>query len=579
MDKVPKKNKMIKDKIKILRKQFDEFKIDGYIIPKNDAYFSEYSSPDRLRILTNFSGSAGFAVILKKENYLFVDGRYVIQAQIQSGKNFKIIEVPKFSTQSILKRIKKKLLLGYDPQLFTNLSLKKKFTSDFNLLPITKNLVDKVYKNNFKKNSFSFYNLNNNISGEKMKSKINRLIKIMKSKNIDNIFISAPENVAWLLNIRGKDNPNSPIPNCKIILTNNKKIFFFSCPKKINVIKKHKDYKKITFCTYPEFTKIINKLKGDNFSIDSSTCSITNEKLITASFNIDVNIDPCYILKSIKNKLEIRGMINAHIEDGLALTKFIHWIKNINKKKITEIDAQNKLEKFRKLNKNYLFPSFNTIAGTGSNGAIIHYQSTKETAKVIKKSDIFLCDSGGQYKFGTTDVTRTLCFSKQKQSIKNIFTKVLKGHIAVAQTDLNKCKTGKQIDIRARKFLKKSGLDYAHGTGHGVGFFLNVHEGPQSISKYNSIKIKEGMILSNEPGYYKKNHFGIRIENLVYVNQKNNKLYFENLTFAPIEKDLINYKLLNKSEKNYLFKYHLNIYAKHSNFLNKKERKWLATLI
>ena len=570
---------MIKNRVNFLRKQFDEFKIDGYIIPKNDAYFSEYSSPDRLKILTDFSGSAGFVIILKKENYLFVDGRYVIQAQIQSSKYFKIIEIPKFSTQSILKRIKKKLLLGYDPQLFTNLSLKKKFSKDFSLLPITENLVDRVYKNNQKKNIFSFYNLGDKISGEGMKSKINRLIKIMKSKNIDNIFISAPENVAWLLNIRGKDSPNSPIPNCKIILTNNKKIYFFSCPKKINIIKKHKDYKKIIFCTYPEFTKVINKLKGDSFSIDSSTCSITNEKLITALFNINANIDPCYTLKSIKNKLEIKGMINAHIEDGLALTKFIHWIKNINKKELTEVDAQNKLEKFRKLNKNYLFPSFNTIAGTGSNGAIIHYRSTKETTKIIKKNDIFLCDSGGQYKFGTTDVTRTLCFSKQKQSIKNIFTRVLKGHIAVAQTDLNVFKTGKQIDIRARKFLKESGLDYPHGTGHGVGFFLNVHEGPQSISKYNSIQIKKGMILSNEPGYYKKNHFGIRIENLVYANQINNKLYFENLTLAPIEKDLINYKLLNKSEKDYLFRYHLNIYAKYSNSLNKKERKWLATLI
>tara|TARA_B110000881_G_C18216840_1_gene337029 strand:- start:58 stop:555 length:498 start_codon:yes stop_codon:yes gene_type:complete len=163
--------------------------------------------------------------------------------------------------------------------------------------------------------------------------------------------------------------------------------------------------------------------------------------------------------------------------------------------------------------------------------------------------------------------------------IKNVFTNVLKGHIAVALTDLSKDNTGKKIDIRARKFLKKKGLDYAHGTGHGVGFFLNVHEGPQSISKYNSIKIEKGMILSNEPGYYKKNHFGIRIENLVYTNQIKNKLSFENLTFAPIEKDLINYKLLNKIEKNYLFKYHLSIYAEYSNSLSKNERKWLATLI
>ena len=231
------------------------------------------------------------------------------------------------------------------------------------------------------------------------------------------------------------------------------------------------------------------------------------------------------------------------------------------------------------MNKNYLSASFNTIAGTGSNGAIIHYRATKKTTKTIKKNDIFLCDSGGQYKYGTTDVTRTICFSPQKKTIKDIFTKVLKGHIAVAQTDLNVDKTGRQIDVKARKFLKKDGLDYPHGTGHGVGFFLNVHEGPQSISKYNSVQIRRGMILSNEPGYYKKGHFGIRIENLMYVNKIKNKLSFENLTLAPIEKQLINYKLLNENEKDYLFKYHLKIYTTYSKFLNLNERKWLASLI
>ena len=272
-------------------------------------------------------------------------------------------------------------------------------------------------------------------------------------------------------------------------------------------------------------------------------------------------------------------MINAHVEDGLALTKFIFWIKNTNKKKITEIDAQNKLEKFRKTNKNYLFPSFKTIAGTGSNGAIVHYKASKKSNKTIKKNDIFLCDSGGQYKYGTTDVTRTICFSKQQKSIRDKFTKVLKGHIAVATTNIKKYKNGKQIDARARQFLKKDGLDYAHGTGHGVGFFSNVHEGPQSISKYNTVKLEEGMVLSNEPGYYKKGYYGIRIENLVYIKKNKKKLQFENLTLAPIEKDLINYNLLNKNEKDYLFNYHLNVYAKHSKLLNEKERKWLASHI
>ena len=209
----------------------------------------------------------------------------------------------------------------------------------------------------------------------------------------------------------------------------------------------------------------------------------------------------------------------------------------------------------------------------------MHYRANKKNAKIIHKKDIFLCDSGGQYRYGTTDVTRTICFNKPKNNVKNIFTNVLKGHIAVATVNLNKYFNGKSIDPLARKNLKLNGLDYKHGTGHGVGFFLNVHEGPQAISKFNKIKIHEGMIISNEPGYYKEGKFGIRIENLVYVKKLKNKLFFENLTLAPIDKNLINFKKLNKKEKEYLFKYHLDVYTKISKFLNKPEKKWLASFI
>ena len=401
----------------------------------------------------------------------------------------------------------------------------------------------------------------------------------MRLKRSDYLFISSPENVAWILNIRGGDNPHSPIPNCRLIIGKNNELFLIGNKKKFSKILKEGKIKSKQLIETMETQSFIDKIKGKNFSIDPKSCSVFYEKIIKSKFKINNMEDPCYKLKSIKNKYEIKNIINAHKEDGLALTKFIHWLKNENKKKITEVDAQKKLEKFRKLNKNYLFPSFNTIAGTGSNGAIVHYRAIKKTTKIIKKKDIFLCDSGGQYKYGTTDVTRTICFSKQQNSIKNTFTKVLKGHIAVFQTNLKKINTGNKIDIRARKFLKKDGLDYSHGTGHGVGFFLNVHEGPQSISRYNSIKLKEGMVLSNEPGFYKKGHYGIRIENLIYVKRNKDKLHFENLTLAPIEKDLINYKLLNKNEKLYLLKYHLNIYSQYSKFLKLKERKWLASLI
>ena len=565
---------MTLNRIKILREKFKKFEIDGYIVPKNDEFFSEYAENDRLKNISNFTGSAGLAIILKKNNYLFVDGRYTIQAQNESGKNFKIIEIHKKLPHNIIKKCK----LGFDPLLFTSNKLKRYFSNNIKLVSINENLIDKIYKNKNKK-AKPFFSLSKNIVGESYQSKIKKVINFLKKNKADYLFVSAPENVAWLLNIRGSDNPTSPIPNSRLIIGKNKQLLLIAKKGCVQKIINQKKIKRDQIIDFDQLKESINKLKGTNFIIDHHSCSIFAERVIKSKFKILDIKDPIYKLKSIKNSSEIKHMIEAHKKDGLALTRFIYWIKNINKKRLSEVDAQIKLEKFRKMNKDYLFPSFNTIAGAGSNGAIVHYRATKLNTKKINKNDIFLCDSGGQYKYGTTDVTRTLCFSKPKQYIKDAFTKVLKGHIAVVLTNLNKDNTGKKIDLRARKFLKKDGLDYAHGTGHGVGFFLNVHEGPQSISKYNSTIIDKGMILSNEPGFYKKNYFGIRIENLLYVKKINNNLSFENLTLAPIENDLINYSLLNKVEKNYLFKYHLSIYSEYSSVLNKKEKNWLASLI
>ena len=379
------------------------------------------------------------------------------------------------------------------------------------------------------------------------------------------------ESLAWLLNLRGKDNPNSPIPNSKKILSKKKKIIFFSCPKKIFKKKKNKLYKNFIFCEYKNFSKIINNLKGKGFCIDELTCSISNEKIIKSRFKVKCYTDPCYEMKSIKNNIEIKHTINAHIEDGLALTKFIYWIKNKNKKRITEIDAQNKLESFRKKNKNYLYPSFDTIAGSGKNGAIVHYRAKKQSCKTIKKKDIFLCDSGGQYKYGTTDVTRTISLLNSNKRIKNIFTRVLKGHIAVTSFNLKKNTSGSIIDKKARKYLKQINLDYAHGTGHGVGYFLNVHEGPHAISKGNNVNFKEGMVVSNEPGYYEKSNFGIRIENLIYVRKSKNKNQFDNLTMVPIDKDLMDFKILNKKERDWINNYHEKVFNNLKKIMNKNE--------
>ena len=565
--------------LKLLKNLLKEHNLDGYVIPKNDEFFSEYSFPNRLKFISNFSGSAGLSIVMNDKNLLFVDGRYTLQAKIECGKNFQIFEVPKIRPYDIIKKIKKKLTLGFDPNLFTKTSLEYNFKNSCNLIPINNNLIDKIFKLNKNYKIKEFYSLNENASGEKTISKLKRLNKILKKKKLDNIFVSAPENCAWLLNIRGYDNPNSPIPNCQLIFDKYKNIYLFTNIKKIKKIKNSFKYKKIKFFEFSEFPNIINMLKGKNFSIDRNTCSIFNRSIILSKFNIKNHIDPCYELKAIKNSTEIKNMANAHIEDGVALTKFLYWIKKKRNHKLTEIGAEKKLENFRRKNINFLYPSFNTIAGSGPNGAIVHYRANKNSNRKINDKDIFLCDSGGQYKYGTTDVTRTMCFSKPTSRIKNIFTRVLKGHISVYNTNLNKINTGQQIDKRARFYLKKVNLDYGHGTGHGVGYFLNVHEGPQSISKYNNVKIKPNMVLSNEPGCYKENEFGIRIENLVYVSKNKNNIRFKNFTLAPIDIDLINFKMLNSDEKKYLFSYHMDIYTKISKYLSFKEKKWLLSLI
>ncbi len=560
-------------KIQILRKKIIELNLDGYLIPKNDEYFSEYSSRDRLKYISGFDGSAGMALVLRKKSFLFVDGRYTQQAKNQAGKYFRIIDIGKGLPH---KYIKRKIKIGYNPLLFTYRSLNFYFKKNLDFIPIEKDLINAQKKVTFFN---KFYTLDHSITGETFKNKIKRLIKILKRDKSDHIFITAPENVAWLLNIRGKDNPYSPIPNCRLIVNKKGGMYFFSEREKISNLLSKKIINKNNFFEEKEMLNIIKKIKMNKIIIDSATCSVLLEKLLKINSKISKISDPIYYMKSVKNEYEIKNMINAHVEDGVALTKFLYWIKNIKNLNISEIDAQKKLENFRKKSKNYLFPSFNTISASGKNGSIIHYRATKKSSRKLNRKEIYLCDSGGQYKYGTTDVTRTISFGNQSNKIKSIFTKVLKGHLAVANANISKLKNGGAIDRLARQFLKKDNMDYAHGTGHGIGFFLNVHEGPQSISKNNKVKIQEGMILSNEPGYYKNGKFGIRIENLVYVKKTKNKLNFKNLTLAPIDLDLVNFNLLNEKEKNYLTKYHLEVYTKLNKYLSLQEKNWLRSSI
>ena len=560
------------EKIDKLKKIFNREEIDGYIIPKNDEFFSEYipDHNDRLNYISNFSGSYGFALILKNKNYLFVDGRYTIQASAQSKKNFKVITIPDNMPEDILKG--KKLSIGFDPNLFTKKTLSVFLPeSRCKYKALANNLIDEIWKRKKKKSKSKFFIMPKNSVSEKHQSKIKKITNYLKKKKSDFLFITASENNAWLLNIRGQDTKYTPIPYSYILIDKNKNIKFFCDLKKISFTFR-RYFKKIEFLDIKICYKILSRIKKNKFIIDENTCSYFFENIIRLNNKILNFQDPIYFLKAIKGKKEIENIKKAHIYDGVALTKYLFWLKkNFNKNNITEISASQKLFKFRKKNKNFKFLSFPTISGTGPNGAIIHYNPTKKTNRRLKKGDIYLVDSGGQYEFGTTDVTRTISLKNSDKRIKDIFTRVLKGHIAVANFKLKKNTSGSIIDNYARKYLKQIGLDYAHGTGHGVGYFLNVHEGPHAISKRNKINFHKGMIVSNEPGYYERNKFGIRIENLIYVKENQKKINFENLTMVPIDKDLIILENLDQNERKWLNNYHKTVFKNLKRYMNKSE--------
>jgi len=560
------------EKIKKLKKFLKEVNLEGYIIPKNDEFFGEYipENKDNLKFISNFTGSFGFALILKKQNYLFVDGRYTLQAKIQCGKEFIIKTIPNELPLHIFK--KKKLSIGFDPSLFTETMLSNFFYStNCNLIPIKQKLINKIWKKRKKIPIQKFFILNNSLAGKSVENKVFQLTRELNRNKIDLQFVSASENIAWLLNIRGFDSDYTPIPNSYVFIDSKKNVNFFCDLNKIDQ-KTKKKLKNIKIIDIKFVEKFILNFKNKKIQIDEKSCSIFFKNILKQNNKIKAIEDPIYLWKSIKNKTEIKNIIKCHVYDGVALTKFLFWVKNnFKKKKITEISAQEKLLRFRKANKTFKTLSFPTISGTGPNAAIIHYKANKKTNRTLKKGDIYLVDSGGQYNFGTTDVTRTISLNNNSKRIMNIYTRVLKGHISVSNFDIKKNTSGSEIDIAARQSLKEVNLDYAHGTGHGVGYFLNVHEGPQAISGKNIIKLREGMILSNEPGYYENGKFGIRIENLIRIKKIKKLCKFEELTMAPIDKSLINIKLLNKNEILWLNTYHFKVFNSLKKFMNKSE--------
>ena len=565
-----------------LREQMQSSGIDAYLISQTDEFQNEFlpNYSQRLQWLSNFSGSAGEVLVTKNKAYLFVDGRYTLQAKIEvDQKLYKIYNYSEKTLIEILKSLKyKKTNLGIDGNITTikkliliNSGLNTKIVVKL----LEKNLIDLIWHDRPEINKSIVWHHRQNFHGSNTFKKIQNIKKLIKKNGAQYLLVTSNESICWLLNLRGEDLAYTPIFMSRLIVAANGECFLFA-----NIKKDLKFPKEVK-------VKIIQPKLLNNFL----SSAITGKKIIadprtlpaniymflkTIKTNIKLIDDPIEILKSQKNNTEINGMRAAHLRDGVALTKSIFWIKEkVFKNQLNELQAIKKIDGNRSKNKYFHSLSFPTIAGSGPNGAIVHYHANKKSNRRIKDTDLFLIDSGGQYLDGTTDVTRTISFKGVSEEQKKMNTLVLKGHIAVASSKFSKSETGKSLNVNARKYLRQHNCDFDHGTGHGVGYFLNVHEGPQSISSSSKVKLLPGMVISNEPGYYKTNSYGIRIENLVVVKALGNKYELETLTLAPIDRQLIKINLLSKSDINWLNKYHKKVYKKLEKYLEPKEKAWL----
>ena len=569
------------DNLNKLKKALIKKNIDAYLVPKNDFFFNEFikTGNDRLRYVSNFTGSAGTALILHKKNYLFVDGRYTLQAKQESGHLFNIIDISKINILSFLKKNYTNIKIGFDPNLFRFQAIKNILKEKINLVSIEKNLIEQIWKDKKKEVYKNAFILENQYCGISHIKKIKKLRDLLDINKKNSFFISSNENVCWLLNIRGEDSIYSPLLNAFALIQQNKITVFCNLKKVGN--KLIKSFKKdVQFSDIKSLKEKLIKTKIFSVKIDPATTSYGLIKFLQSSkIKCKFIQDPIFHLKSKKNKIEIQNLKIAHMFDGVALVKLFFWINQFkNKKKINEISCQKQLENFRKENSFYLGPSFPPISGFNKNGAIIHYNATNKTNQLLTGNGIYLLDTGGQYLCGTTDVTRTISLGKPSLYKKNIYTRILKGHLALKNFKLKNNTTGAQLDQAARKYLKQIGLDYPHSTGHGVGYCLNVHESPPSISKKSKDKFAVGQVVSNEPGYYLERQFGMRIENLIYVNKIKKKLLFEDLTLVPYDKNLINKDLLSRLEIKYLNNYHKEVFEKLNSFLNLKELNFLKKI-
>lgn len=560
--------------IKNLIKKLSEHKIDHFLIPNSDQFLNEYiaNSEKRIEFLTNFDGSNAFIILNKDRGYFFTDSRYLIAAKQQIDTNFfKIIDLSIETPSSFLLTNCANKIIHFDPKLHSAQFINNLKKNNLQLKSIydlyDQNPIDIIWQNKIVKNKEIFLHKENYV-GQSWKEKIKTLYSNLDKKS-DGIFLSSPESCSYLFNIRSFVIDYVPTCPSYALISKNNDILLFLDIEDIEIeVKQYLSGVEITnFKNLPSKIKSFcqkNNIKNIEIDLDQTNYHILNIIEIQ-KLNVINKLDPVLLQKSVKNKTEINCIKEAHIKDSIAIIKFLYWIETRkDKSKISEIIAANKLLSFRREEKDFICPSFETISGFAENGAIIHYKVTKNSNKYFNKDSLYLFDSGGQYQYGTTDITRTILVGQVTKKQKNDFTLVLKGHISLAQVKFPVGTRADQLDILARQYLWKEGKNYGHGTGHGLGYFLNVHEGPCAISsKYNKIPLKEGMVLSNEPGLYIENEYGIRIENVILVKKSNFEDYLEleTISYAPIDINLINFSLLSKDEKEWINNYHHKIYS------------------
>lgn len=575
-----------------LRKRLQSNGFSGLIIPHGDMFQNEYLPAcfERLKYVTGFGGSAGLGLVFLEHAYVFVDGRYTLAAQ--QSVDLQFFQVIPWTAENLQKVISDNLplkgKLAYDPWTVTEGEFKNFYeigkSKDIALEALETNWIDEIWQNRPKFPEGQAYLFPEKFAGESCIEKCKRLASTLKERRLDAAYLALPESMNWLLNIRGRDVSNTPLALCSGILHADETVDVFIPIEKVPEDIRQTLGPKVRFHGDGAQRHVFKalSLKKATILVDAQRTPVAVFHLLKdANVSIQLGQDPCLLPKALKNIIQQDGMRSAHVRDGVALVTFLAGLEASIEKgaRIRETEAAATLDALRAQQDLFDGLSFDTISATGPNGAIVHYHPEIGSDRELVPNDVYLLDSGAQYKDGTTDVTRTIFLGKEEpsQEIKTAFTLVLKGHINLARQKFPPGTTGNALDVLARQHLWNAGLDYEHGTGHGVGSFLSVHEGPQGISKrQNACTLQPGMVISNEPGYYKAGHFGIRLESLVLVTPTESHFYeFETLTMAPLETRLVDRTLLNSDEKAWLNEYHQRVYQTLAPLVSEDVKGWL----